>query len=183
MLGRSVIARGIRVSFLLGLFSGPLPALTVQQATLQVIYEVAHQYNIDAQDLLQIALTESSFNQRAKRVNKNGTVDWGMFQINSVHWTTTCRHFDIRTLRGNAQCAATIIASLQARHGAKDPNWIGRYHSATPSRKRAYVKRLGGAETLLRMQLKQVTKELERCRAQSVEEPPGSDEAVFAANR
>lgn len=108
------------------------------ESTLKVVYQVAKEFNIDAQLLIKIAAIESTFNIHAKRVNKNNTVDIGMFQINSVHWTTTCKKYDIFTLKGNTQCAATIIKGIE-RHKQTDPNWKGRYHSKTPSRKLHYA--------------------------------------------
>jgi len=163
------------------IFSRPIYAVKVKDTTLQVIYKAARQYNVDAQDLVYIAYTESKFNHQAKRVNTNGTVDWGMFQINSVHWTTTCSGINIKTLRGNALCAAKIIASLEARHKLTDPQWLGRYHSATPSRKRAYQRKLDEAEQVLRERLKQVTEELEQCKSRA-NEPIEVDPPVFARN-
>lgn len=109
---------------------------------LSVIYQAARQHDVDAQDLIRVAFVESRFKTYAKRVNSNNTIDYGMFQINSVHWTTTCKAFDVFTLEGNANCAATILSKLKKRHGAKDKNWIGRYHSRTPAKKKLYAKLL-----------------------------------------
>lgn len=106
--------------------------------TLKVIYQAAKRYNVDAQALLKIAFLESSFNADARRVNKNDTVDVGMFQVNSVHWSTTCKAFDVFTLKGNALCAAKLL-SVAAKHAETDTHWIGRYHSKTPTRKAAYA--------------------------------------------
>src|SRR4051812_46541951 len=100
--------------------------------TVKVIYSVAKTFDIDAQDLIRIAYTESKFKVDAVRVNKNGTIDYGMFQVNSIHWTTSCKEFDIKTLKGNASCAAKLIKAIKARHGDTDINWLGRYHSKTP---------------------------------------------------
>lgn len=109
--------------------------------TLKVIYQAAKRYDVDAQDLVKIAYAESSFRETARRVNDNGTIDFGMFQVNSVHWTTTCRELDVFTLKGNANCAAKLLG-LAKKHAERDPNWIGRYHSKTPSKKSAYAAKL-----------------------------------------
>lgn len=106
--------------------------------TLKVIYQAAKRFDVDAQALVKIAFLESSFNADARRVNSNDTVDVGMFQVNSVHWTTTCKAFDVFTLRGNALCAAKLL-SIAAKHAETDSDWIGRYHSKTPARKAAYA--------------------------------------------
>lgn len=111
----------------------------------KAIYKAATKYDVDAQDLVRIAFVESRFKVDAKRVNPNGTIDYGMFQINSVHWTTTCKGLDIMTLEGNAFCAAKLLSSAM-RHAGKDKQWIGRYHSNTPKRKRFYAKLLAKAD-------------------------------------
>lgn len=107
--------------------------------TAKLIYRVAKRYNINAQDLVNIAYTESRFNNNSIRYNKNGTIDVGMFQINSVHWTTTCSKLNIYKLEDNAACAAIIISKLKAKHSIRDKQWLGRYHSATKSKKLHYL--------------------------------------------
>lgn len=125
-----------------------LPTVTVKapsKATLKVIYAAAKRFDVDANDLLKIAFVESSFNPEARRVNGNGSVDFGMFQINSVHWSTTCKKFDVMTLKGNALCAAKLLKAV-SKHAETDENWLGRYHSKTPSRKAAYAEKLARIE-------------------------------------
>lgn len=108
---------------------------------LKTVYVTAKEYDIDAQLLIRIAAVESHFRVNAKRLNTNGTVDVGMFQINSVHWTTTCKKFDVFTLKGNARCAATLVKQAM-KYKDTDSQWVGRYHSKTPSKKRKYTKLL-----------------------------------------
>jgi len=110
--------------------------------TLRTIYKVAKKRGVDAQHLIKIAFMESTFKENAYRVNKNGTVDVGIFQINSVHWTTTCKEFDVFTLVGNTECAAKIVKKIQLKHSMVDKHWLGRYHSKTPSKKIAYSNKL-----------------------------------------
>lgn len=109
--------------------------------TLKVIYQAAKRFDVDAQALVKIAYLESSFKIDARRLNGNGTVDVGMFQVNSVHWSTTCKAFDVFTLKGNASCAAKLLR-VAAKHAETDSNWVGRYHSKTPTRKAAYAERV-----------------------------------------
>lgn len=115
------------------------------KAAVKAMLKASSKFGIDAQDLVRIAYVESRFKQDAMRSNKNGTVDVGMFQVNSVHWSTTCRGFDVLTLQGNAYCAAKIIAA-HAKHAATDPNWLGRYHSKTKAKKLQYVELLAAVE-------------------------------------
>lgn len=117
------------------------PVKLPSEATLKVIYRAAKRYDVDAQHLIKIAFLESSFREDARRANPNGTIDLGMFQVNSIHWTTTCKRFDVFTLKGNALCAAKLLR-LAGKHADTDPHWIGRYHSRTPSRKEAYAAKL-----------------------------------------
>lgn len=110
----------------------------------RAIVQAANAYGIDAQALVKIGYVESRYNQGAIRHNKNGTIDVGMFQVNSVHWSKECKGLDVTTLQGNADCAAKLIAG-HATHAATDSAWLGRYHSKTPSKKLYYAKQLDKA--------------------------------------
>lgn len=101
-------------------------------------------YNIDVLDLAKIGYVESKWKQAAKRVNKNGTIDIGMFQINSVHWYKECKGMQVKTLEGNANCAAKLIAG-HAKWSSIDKQWLARYHSKTKAKKRHYAKLLAKA--------------------------------------
>lgn len=125
--------------------SSAAQAKAPSESTLKVIYNVSKQFNIDTQILIKIAAVESNFREHARRVNTNNTVDIGMFQINSVHWNTTCKGFNVFTLKGNASCAAKIVKGIE-RHKDTDPNWKGRYHSKTPSKKKRYAKLLSSID-------------------------------------
>ena len=115
-------------------------SIVVKASTLKVIYKAAKRFGVDAQILIKIAFIESSF--RADVTQSNGeTVDYGMFQINSVHWSTNCKRFDVFSLKGNALCAAKLL-SIAAKHSESDLHWQGRYHSKTPDLKRAYADKI-----------------------------------------
>jgi hypothetical protein len=127
---------GLGLGYASGVYAKTRP-IVINSDTVKIIYEVSKEYDIDAQVLVKIAYTESKFKADAVRTNKNGTIDYGMFQINSVHWSTTCKSLDIMTVRGNASCAALIIKGI-SKHSDTDEHWLGRYHSKTPSRKVRY---------------------------------------------
>lgn len=111
--------------------------------TLHIIYNAAKKYNVDASDMIKIAYVESKFNPSAfNKNNKNGTVDIGLFQINSIHWTTTCKDYDVFSVKGNSMCAAKILSNIKKRHALDDKNWVARYHSSTHSKKYAYAELL-----------------------------------------
>ena len=105
------------------------------------IYKVAKEANIDANDLIRIGYVESRFKINAVRVNTNGTVDYGMFQINSVHWNTTCKGLNVMTFNGNVRCAVRLVKQAKL-HSGHDSLWLARYHSKTKSKKILYTKLL-----------------------------------------
>lgn len=108
----------------------------------QAINSAAARYKVDAKILHAIAYLESSGGKRiGLKANTNGTFDVGAFQINSVHWATTCRYYDVTTLQGNAYCAALLLAKHK-RYKDIDLHWVGRYHSRTPSLKQKYAKKI-----------------------------------------
>ena len=103
------------------------------------ILRAAKAYDVDPRVLHAIAHLESSGGKQAGlRANKNGTFDVGPFQINSVHWGSTCKAYDVRTAEGGAMCAAKLLQSHR-RHRGADSAWVGRYHSRTPSLKARYA--------------------------------------------
>lgn len=53
-----------------------------------------------------IAKSESGLREGAFNINTNGTIDIGVFQINSVHFTKEfCTLKDVSTMKGNVDCA------------------------------------------------------------------------------
>lgn len=122
-----------------GLIGAPAYA-QVSEADLDVQIELASlKYNVDPEVMRAIATIESSYGKRAiLRRNKNATYDVGVFQINSVHWSTTCRGYDVTTLEGNTNCGARLLKAALKR-GPMDRDAVGAYHSRTPSKKHKYA--------------------------------------------
>jgi hypothetical protein len=132
------------IIILLSILNTPAYSKTIiipNSKVLRTIYRTAKRANHNVNNLLKIAHIESGFNPQAIRHNKNRSVDYGLFQINSIHWSTTCKEFDIFTVEGNTQCAIKLIDQA-AKYAKKDDHWLGRYHSKTPSRKQAYHKKI-----------------------------------------
>jgi len=80
-----------------------------------------------------IAKTESGFNSRATNVNKNGTKDIGLMQINSAHLETLAKYNITEQVLYDNPCAnvnvgAWILAKSIAHHGN---NWraVGSYNT------------------------------------------------------
>lgn len=112
-----------------------------EPSAIKLIQRTAAAHGLSADDMYRIAWVESRFKANAVRKNRNGTTDIGMFQINSVHWHSTCRHLAVDTPKGNVECAALLL-KLHRKYAVTDSQWIGRYHSKTPSKKRTYIKLL-----------------------------------------
>jgi len=98
----------------------------------------ARSYGVPVKVLRAIAQVESRNKHQSLRKNKNGTYDFGIMQINSTHWQVECRHLNVATVQGNVNCGALLL-SVAYKHRLSDPNWPGRYHSKTPSRKSQYA--------------------------------------------
>jgi len=111
-----------------------------QERVINVIRIEAQRSGLDASQLVRIAMIESGLDINAWRVNKNNTVDVGLFQINSVNFLK-CKGLDINSLEGNVKCAVKILKAHH-KHADTDFEWICRYHSKTPSRKAEYCKKL-----------------------------------------
>jgi hypothetical protein len=111
------------------------PPLEVTKA----ISYAAKSYGLDEAKLLRIAVIESSLNPKAYGLNRNGTEDVGLFQINTVTYSHECIEFNVWSIKGNALCAAKVL-SRHKKSG--DPYYIGRYHSLTPSRKLDYYRKV-----------------------------------------
>ena len=90
-------------------------------------------FNVKPTHLAAIAIVESGFGRYARtRLNRNGTIDRGVFQINSVN-NKKCAAFNLDTVEGNAFCAAFILSHM--------PD-VASYHSRTPSKKMIYSKKI-----------------------------------------
>lgn len=104
--------------------------------------QACKQYKVSYNDMIKIAYIESTFRIDALNKNRNGTIDVGLFQINTVnHKSCAERGYDVYTLKGNIYCAVYIVAGHK-KYKRFDKHWLGRYHSKTPSKKLAYITKL-----------------------------------------
>jgi len=110
-----------------------------------IFIEAGKYYDINPKLLKAIAKIESNFNPNAIRVNKNGTKDYGMMQINSIHLRELSFHgIDEKQLM-EPKINIFVGAALLDRHlkiFGKDMESIGRYHSATPQYKYQWLQKL-----------------------------------------
>ncbi len=101
--------------------------------TVLAIIAASKAYNVKPTHLAAIAIVESGFGRYDRtRLNRNGTVDRGVFQINSVN-NKKCAAFNLDTVEGNAFCAALILSHM--------PD-VASYHSRTPTKKMIYSKKI-----------------------------------------
>ena len=84
---------------------GEIPnPVDLETDTEKYIYEV---FGIeDYKIAIAIAKSESGLREGAFNINSNGTIDVGIFQINSVHFNKEfCTLKDVSTIKGNIDCA------------------------------------------------------------------------------
>jgi soluble lytic murein transglycosylase-like protein len=91
----------------------------LSQTELSCIYMSAYSYKVNPLLLLAIAKTESGFNRYAINKNKNGTIDYGMFQINSSNLNRFKIHptYVTNNVCYASKVAAYILSSCIATYG------------------------------------------------------------------
>jgi soluble lytic murein transglycosylase-like protein len=91
----------------------------LSQTELSCIYMSAYTYNVNPLLLLAIAKTESGFNRYAINKNKNGTIDYGMFQINSSNLKRFNIHpsYVMHDVCYASKIAAYVLSSCIATYG------------------------------------------------------------------
>jgi hypothetical protein len=104
----------------------------------KAILEAADTYSIDALELTAIAIVETGLGKYAKtHRNSNGTLDKGLFQINTVN-ESQCIEYNLESPEGSSLCAAKLLSQIRTRHA----DYLGRYHSKTPVKKVAYMQKV-----------------------------------------
>lgn len=102
-------------------------------------------FGIEVSLLKRIATIESSMNPRAINQNKNGTVDIGLMQINSMHLKRLGKVGVTRQSLLDPEVNVYVAALLLSSHIRKrgyNLQAIGCYHSANPVFKNQWLKRL-----------------------------------------
>lgn len=108
--------------------------------TSMAVYKYSKMYGIDYKIVLGLIMTESSFRQGAV----SRTQDFGIGQINYNVWSQEFirlkkEPLDMAKLKTDADYAIRrTVEILSILKKSNDPYWVGRYHSKTPSLKRAY---------------------------------------------
>lgn len=103
-------------------------------------------HNVPPELLKAIAITESNLNPRPRdNVNKNGSKDYGMMQINTL-WLATLRQFgitknDLYDACTSIEIGAWVLAQKVEKYGL---TWraVGAYNAGSEHKRRAYVNRV-----------------------------------------
>jgi hypothetical protein len=102
------------------------------------VAEAARTYKVDVAQLTAIGIIETGLGKyTTTRVNKNGTLDKGLFQINTVNHSK-CVAYHLDTPEGSALCAAKLLSMIKK----VKPDDIAKYHSKTPKYKARYFKKI-----------------------------------------
>ncbi len=94
------------------------------------------QYHIPPLLLKNIAKIESNLNPNAICINTNGTKDYGLMQINTIHLKRLHKQYGVTEEmlmqpKTNIYAGAQLLSSIIKKHGLTFES-IGRYHSNTP---------------------------------------------------
>lgn len=111
--------------------------------------EAGRAFGIEATLLKRIATIESSMNPAAINLNKNGTIDIGLMQINSMHLKRLSAIGVTKQALLDPEVNIYVGALLLSSHIRKkgyNLSAIGCYHSANPVFKNQWLKRLAMAE-------------------------------------
>lgn len=131
------------IKILLGFF---VTVLSLFGTSYDPIFEKAgRDFGIESSLLKRIAMIESSLNPSAINQNKNGTVDIGLMQINSMHLKRLSKvgvtHQSLLDPEVNVYVAALLLSSHIRKRGY-NLEAIGCYHSANPVFKNQWLRRL-----------------------------------------
>lgn len=105
---------------------------------IDAILTASETYQIDALELTAIGIIETGLGKYARtRKNSNGTYDKGLFQINTVNYPK-CVEYNLDSPEGSALCAAKLLSQIKAKRA----DYLGVYHSKTPTKKAKYLQKV-----------------------------------------
>ncbi|MDD3414872.1 MAG: hypothetical protein PHY47_12840 [Lachnospiraceae bacterium] len=92
----------------------------------KLLYDICESYSVNYYEALSIYMVENeSFNQELKHLNKNGTYDWGDFQINDINHKELIelgyieKSSDLLIRKNNFNSAIFLISKLNKYSGHK----------------------------------------------------------------
>lgn len=105
---------------------------------IRAIIRASDTYDIDALELTAIGIVETGLGKyNAIKKNLNGTHDRGIFQINTVNYSK-CVEYNLDSPEGSALCAAKLLSKIKYHRA----DYLGVYHSKTPSKKMKYLNKV-----------------------------------------
>ncbi len=108
------------------------------QRIVDAILKASETYQIDALELTAIGIVETGLGKYARtRKNSNGTHDRGVFQINTVNYPK-CVEYNLDSPEGSSLCAAKLLSQIKTKRA----DYLGVYHSKTPSKKAKYMQKI-----------------------------------------
>jgi soluble lytic murein transglycosylase-like protein len=113
-----------------------ISALLIHGVPIECINRAAITYMVPAKVIISVLETENGKNGQAK-LNKNGTFDYGVMQINSI-WLKSIEPYgyNMKAIRYNPCANVAVGAWILSQRIAHSENlWegIGGYHSYTPA--------------------------------------------------
>jgi soluble lytic murein transglycosylase-like protein len=120
-------------------------ASTLSFAQADCFDEAAKYQHVNAMVLRAIAWQESHYRPSALRRNDNGSIDYGLMQINSIHLSRLSRYGISRSTLMQP-CASVYIAAwhLRQKMNKYGNTWhaVGAYHSETPVHRDKYANQI-----------------------------------------
>jgi hypothetical protein len=108
------------------------------QRIVNAIQQASFKYKVDSKELTAIAILETGLGKYSvSKKNRNGTIDKGLFQINTINYSK-CIEYNLDSPEGSALCAAKILSNMRKIR----PDYLGAYHSKTPKHKKEYLQRM-----------------------------------------
>lgn len=118
---------------------------TAQVSRADCFDDAARANRVSSRILRGIAVTESHDNPHAINRNKNGTTDYGIMQVNSIHLRELKKYgvhrADLMNACKNINVGAWLYKQKVNKYG---PTWkaVGAYHSETPRERNAYARKV-----------------------------------------
>ncbi|KKB64461.1 BapC protein [Robbsia andropogonis] len=124
----------------------PLLAMKACPAYAADCFTAAGQYQkVNPLILRAIAWQESHDNVAAKHVNNNGSIDYGLMQINSIHLPRLAQ-YGVSSEKLMNPCANVYVAAwhLRQKMDKYGNSWaaVGAYHSETPTLRDQYARQI-----------------------------------------
>ncbi len=129
------------ISYLIAFFS----SFTLLPAYADCFDAAARYQRVNPMILRAIAWQESHYKPNAIRRNDNGSIDYGLMQINSIHLSRLSR-YGISSNTLMQPCASVYIAAwhLRQKMNKFGNTWqaVGAYHSETPVHRDRYARQI-----------------------------------------